>query len=189
MSLLFVVTLFVTLFCGPIFVACQHQTSTPDCPTQRAAALHNKTNINWIPECEKDGSFKIHQKNVSGTPFCATSKGVKIYQPSGIKPHSTLICECPMRVFELLTSKHRRSGVFVPFCTMDGGYRAVQCRPGNPGNPRSRSTVSPKQRLATCFCADENGKNIGEKPVGTEDSYCDELRKAHKKNNLKNQQH
>lgn len=171
--------------------------STSSCPSSRDLALKNpqihSDPAAWIPDCEKDGSFKIYQKNISGTPFCATSKGVKAFQPKDVKPTTVLKCECPSQLYELLTSKctyigHnfpkawssnefwctvRRPGTFIPLCDANGKYRSVQCRPGNPSADRA---ARPEKRLATCYCADENGKSIGEKPITMEDSYCDRLR-------------
>ncbi|OQV21598.1 hypothetical protein BV898_04497 [Hypsibius exemplaris] len=136
--------------------------------TREKALVRNAHPANdWVPECELDGTFKLHQHNVSGTPFCANSKGVLVFQPAIVTAATEISCGCPLEVFNALTKVHKM-GTFIPTCDhTNGRYLPVQCHPG-----------TQLKRTGTCYCVDEKGQNLGEKPRGFEESYCLKLRQT-----------
>lgn len=57
--------------------------------------------LDWLPDCEADGSFKIYQRTISGEPFCVTPQGTPINQVLPRDRRQKIFCECPTQSYQV----------------------------------------------------------------------------------------
>ncbi|XP_055338910.1 uncharacterized protein LOC129588621 [Paramacrobiotus metropolitanus] len=127
--------------------------------------------VDWIPECEADGSFKIYQRSLTAGPFCVTPKGLFVHQPKSART-SSIRCECPVHVYDILALQNGKTGLLVPTCLDDGSYSPVQCR--------SSQLVKSGRFKSACYCADPNGRYLGDLPPYKDGSFCSKIQRTFK---------
>ncbi|KAG1694132.1 Equistatin [Nymphon striatum] len=105
----------------------------------------------FIPQCEKDGSFKAKQCLASaGGCYCVDNDGKKISNFT----RSHISCECIRTKY--YADKKGLIGTFSPQCRHDGTYEPMQCY-GSTGQ---------------CWCVNNEGKQLSNGTIGLASCSC-----------------